>query len=217
MDDRPRYPIDLRAWKSALVVDLERVALRDRWGLALMVVGWIHLGFFLVNQAFYTPDSSRATLSLALWAAELFAALATIRLVAGPGWHRSSPLGGLIVRVWGTFLLVSFNVVSLNTLTGWTLDWFKPVWATLSIFGFMMMAYLVSFKFFYLAALMYFTGLIMVRYPGLNYLIYGLSWWAALQAIGLSLERRRRRATAPRRPWPREAVLEPEPAGHAGA
>ena len=192
MDQKTPCPLDLRAWKSALVADLGRVAVRDRWGLALMAVGWVHLGFFLVHQACYTPDASRASLSLALWVAEFGAVLATIRRIAGPGWHRATPLAGLLVRVWGTFLIVSFNVVSLNTLTGWTLDWFKPVWATLSIFGFMMMAYLVDFKFFYLAAQMYFTGLIMVRLPAWNYLIYGLSWWAALQAIGLSLERRRR-------------------------
>jgi hypothetical protein len=40
---------------------------------------------------------------------------------------------------------------------------------------------------------MYFTGLLMVRFPGQNYTIYGLSWWVAFQGIGWVLERRRGR------------------------
>jgi hypothetical protein len=196
MDDPARMSGPLSSWKATLVDDLERVALRDRWGLALMAVGWVHLGFFLVCQALFWKGDLYKPHYLALWGGEFVVNLWVIRRVAGRGWHRATPLAGVLVRVWATFLILSFNVASLNTLTGFTLDWFKPVWGTLSTFGFATTAYLVNPWFFVPAVQMYFTGLVMVRFPDDNYLIYGLSWWVSLQGIGLILERRRRRGTA---------------------
>jgi hypothetical protein len=206
MDAPTRIDVPPSGWKAALVADLERVALRDRWGLALMAVGWVHLGFFLVCQALYSAGDRRSLHFLSLWALEFAANLYAIRRVAGPGWHRSTPLAGVLVRVWATFLILSFNVASLNTLTGFQVDWFKPVWGTLSTFGFATTAYLVNVRYFVPAVLMYFTGLIMVELPDWNYLIYGLSWWATFQGIGAILERRRARQHAAMR-----EALRPEP------
>jgi hypothetical protein len=183
-------------WKSAWVADLDRVAARDRWGLALLAVGWVHLTGFLTCQGMYDSGDRREVHYVAAWGLELAAVLFVLRRIAGPGWARSTPLAGLIARVWATFLILSFNVASLNTLSGLDHDWFKPVLATLSTFGFMVMAYLISARFFALAVQMYFTGLLMVRNPGLGYAIYGLSWWAALQVIGGALVARRARLTA---------------------
>ncbi|MDR3635048.1 MAG: hypothetical protein P4L84_14685 [Isosphaeraceae bacterium] len=193
MDDRKHYPGPLPEWKSLLVADLERVALRDRWGLGLIVVGWSHLAFFLLEQGLFSAQLVSRPLFVALWAAELFVNIFLFGRVVGKGWSRSTPLAGIMVRLWATFLILSFNVASLNTMTGWALDWFKPVWATLSTFGFMMMAYLINPRYFFLAVQMYFTGLLMALFPAWNYLIYGVSWWAALEGVGLILERRRGR------------------------
>lgn len=190
---RPHHP--LSAWKSALVADLERVALRDRWGRALIAVGWIHLTVFLICQALYASGDRRPVPFLALWGLELAANLWAFRRLAGPGWFRSTPLATVLVRVWATFLILSFNLASLNTLTGWTLDWFKPVWSTLSTFGFATTAYLVNLWYFVPAVQMYFTGLIMVTNPAWQYAIYGVSWWLTLQTLGFILERRRARLT----------------------
>jgi hypothetical protein len=176
------------------VDDLERVALRDRWGLALVFMGWIHLAVFLICQALYSAGDRRSSHFLALWALEFFGNLWVLRRLAGPGWHRSTPLIGVLVRVWATFLILSFNVASLNSLTGFAIEWFKPVWATLSTFGFATTAYLVNLWYFVPAVQMYFTGLLMVRYPEWQYLIYGFSWWVTFQGIGLVVERRRSRS-----------------------
>ncbi len=185
------------AWKSAFVAELDRTSTRDRWGLALIAVGWIHLALFLACQAVYDPNVESDPRHLGLWLVELTVSLAAIRLISGRGWYRASPAAGLIVRIWGTFLILTFNVATYNSLTGWELDWFKPVWTTLSTFGFATMAWLIDLRFLIVAVQMYFTGLLMVRFPEWNYLIYGLSWWAALQALGLTLEQRRRRLLAP--------------------
>jgi hypothetical protein len=185
--------VDLRAWKAAAVADLDRVAARHRWGLALIAVGWIHLAAFLLCESMYARGILRESYYLAVWALEFAAALGAIRAIAGPGWHRSTPLAGVIAKVWATFLILSFNLASLNTLSGFEHDWFKPPLATLSTFGFMTMAYLVHRGFFIPAVHMYFTGLIMVGQTAHAYLIYAVSWWAALQGIGLVLECRRLR------------------------
>ena len=137
----------------------------------------------------YTHGDRAKTHFMALWGLELIAVLVIFRFVSGRGWQRATPLAGIVLRVWATFLILSFNVASLNTLTGWTLDWFKPVWATLSTFVFATLAWLITPRFLILAVQMYFTGLLMVYFPKWNYLIYGLSWFAALQAIALDLRR----------------------------
>ncbi|MBX6314514.1 MAG: hypothetical protein IRY99_16610 [Isosphaeraceae bacterium] len=184
---------DLWRWKAAWVEDLDRVAARDRWGLALMAIGWVHLAFFLGCQWLQAHGDHAGWKYLAIWILEVLTILGAVRRIAGRGWYRTSPLAGLIARVWGTFLILSFNAVSLNSLYGLDRIWFKSVLATLSAFGFMMMAYLVSLRFFWLAVQMYFTGLLVYKFPALDYLIYGLSWCMALQAMGLIVHRRRAR------------------------
>lgn len=196
MDNSERCADSVWEWKPRLVADFERVALRDRWGLGLMVVGWSHLAFFLLEQVLYTRGIQSHLLFLALWAAELFVNIFLFGRVVGKGWARSTPLAAIMVRVWATFLILSFNAASLNTLTGWTVDWFKPIWASLSTFGFMTMTFLINPRYFALAVQMYFTGVLMALFPHWNYLIYGVSWWAAFQSVGLVLERRRARRAA---------------------
>lgn len=192
-------PADLNSHREMLVDDLKRVALRDRWGVAIMVVGWMHLSFFGVNQALYSLGGYPDSLFALLWLEEVVAIGFGVRWLLGPGWFKATPLAGQVVRVWGTFLILSFNVAMMNNMTGWTLDWFKLVWATLSSFGFAMMAWLVNLWFLVFAFQMYFTGLLMVRFPSYCYLIESLSWCLALQVIGLNIERLRIRERAGQR------------------
>ena len=178
-------------WKFLLLDELRQVALRRPWGSALMAIGWIHLAFFIVCQVAYTEGVRASWVSLLLWGAEIGSIVLAMRLIAGRDWIRDGPAIELIVRVWITFLILSFNIASLNTLTGWSMDWFKPVWCTLASSGFATMAWLFGLRFLVPAFQMYFTGLLMVRFPEWNYLIHGISWWAALQVLGWDLTRRR--------------------------
>jgi hypothetical protein len=184
-------------WKAALVDDFARVAARDRWGPALMAVGWVHLGFFLVNQLLFWRHDPHDSHFVTLWILEVAATVGCFRLVAGRGWYRSTPMAGIVVRVWATFLILCFSVATLNSLSGPAADWFKLPWCTLSSFGFATMAWLLSSWFLVFAFQMYFTGLLMAFHPDSSYLIHGLSWWLALQAIGVALERRRARSGRP--------------------
>ena len=170
------------------------------WDRALMALGWIHLGFFLVCQAVYTSGERSKWIALSLWTAELAAVFLAMKRIAGKGWLYESSIVRLIARIWVTFLILSFNVASLNTLTGFEIDWFKPVWCTLASFGFATLAWLFGLRFLIPAFQMYFTGLIMVRYPQWNYLIHGVSWCLALQFVGWDISRRRDRSTVPALP-----------------
>jgi hypothetical protein len=173
------------------VADLDRVAARDRWGRALMLVGWIHLAVFGACYGLDLWGNVPDIVYLALWGAELGAVILALRAVAGPGWYRTTALAGIMMRLWITFLILSFNLASLNTLSGREVIWFKPPLASISTFGFMVMAYLIDARFFILAVHMYFTGLLMVTFPRHAFGIYALSWWSALEGLGLVLERRR--------------------------
>jgi hypothetical protein len=180
-------------WRFLLMAELSEVAIRRPWGQAIMAIGWVHLAFFFVCQEVYWAGVRDAWPSLVLWISEIAAVLGAMRLVVGRRWLNEAPVIGLIARVWVTFLILSFNVASLNTLTGWTVDWFKPVWCTVASFGFATMAWLFGIRFLIPAFQMYFTGLLMVRFPEWAYLIHGLSWCVACQWIGWDMIQRRKR------------------------
>ena len=193
LDDSPASPFD---WRPALLADMRQAGLRRPWGRALIAIGWVHLVFFLGCQAVYWWGDKSERMTLTLWISELCAVFATMRVIAGRDWYRASPGIVLVLRIWVTFLILSFNTASLNTLTGWALDWFKPAWCTLASFGFATLAWLFGARFLVWAVQMYFTGLLMVQFPEWNYVINALSWLVILHALGLRLERERARGLA---------------------
>ncbi len=182
---------DLKFCQAALVADLARVAVRDRWGRALMLVGGLHLVYFGVCQAIYVPIARSDPRYVVLWFLEVATVIGVLRLALGVRWFRATPMAGVVARIWGTFFVLALNLATYNSLTGWTLDWFKLGWATLSTFGFATMAWLLTPRFLVNAVQMWLTGLLIIQYPHWSYLIYGVSWCLALQGIGLTLERRR--------------------------
>ena len=166
-----RHPLD------ALRADLHASLTSNRWPLAFAWFGWIHLGCFLVCHAMYERETTHGDARFpAVWLVELMVILFAARRVLGKGWIQT-PAVNLIARFWITFLILSFNVSLYNMQTGWTLDWFKPVWATLSTFLFAGLAWIFSLRFLIPAVFMGLVGMLMVQLPDWNYLIYGLAWW----------------------------------------
>jgi hypothetical protein len=182
----------LEGWKAELRADLNRAFAQGggRWSRAIAAVAWIHLASFLLCQALYDPALPRDPRAVYVWVGEFVAVLATLRAVAGPDWMRSSPAVGMVTRLWGTFLILSFNLVMLNELLGWEMRWYKPAWGTLSTFFLASLAWLFSPRLFIPAVQMYFTALLMVCFPAAENLIYGVSWWLALMGIAHRVRRR---------------------------
>ena len=198
--------------KACWVADLDLVARRDRWGLALGTVGVVHLGFFLTCQVMHNSGDRTAWHYVGLWGGELASTLTVFSAIAGRSWVQSSPLAGLIARIWGTVLILSLSLASMNQLSGLDYEWFKPVLCTLASFGFMMMAYLVSPWFFTGAVWMSLTGVVMVNALNFSYLIHGTSWCLILTVLGTVLEVRRRSLN--RRPEQLRIVIPIRNSGH---
>lgn len=179
-------------WRAMLRADLDGAFRRGagKWSRALVAMGWIHLACFMACQALHDPARERDPRHLVLWATELVAMLAALRLIAGPRWARSSTAVGVATRLWGTFLILSFNLVMLNALTGWETRWYKPAWGTLSTFLLASTAWLFSPRMFIPAVQMYFTALLMVTFKDQENLIYGVSWWLAFLGIARGVRHR---------------------------
>lgn len=179
---------------------------RDRWGLGLMVVAWIHLGTFLACEALFVSGDRRAVWYMSLWGFELFSVVMVMRRVVTANGRRKAPqLIGLLARVWITFLILKLNAVSLNQLMGMpdmAHEWFKPMWGTLGTFAFAMMAWLTTPWFLVLAVQMSLTAMLIVKIPEHAYLIYGLSWFIAINVVGLGLERARLKHYVSEKPAP---------------
>lgn len=177
--------------KDLLRADLDRALERggDRWARAVTAVAWIHLSCFLACQALYDPGVQRDPRLVLIWAAELAAVVAVLRVVVGAGWFGASPSVGVVTRLWATFLILSFNLVMLNALSGWETRWYKPAWGTLSTFFFAALAWLFTPRFFIPAVQMSLTAILMVRFKGYENLIYGVSWWFALLGIASAIRR----------------------------
>ena len=169
--------------------DLRCVALRDRWGLGLMAIGWVHLATFMACYAMYRSGHLDPPAYLVLWLVELIVVIVMLRrIVTSHGRHKAPPMVGLLARVWITFAILALSVASLNRLTGMPPEWFKPMWCTLSTFGFAMLGWLVSLWFLAPAVQMSLTGMLIAAMPREAYFIYAVSWFVALQAIGMTLE-----------------------------
>ncbi|WP_165067219.1 hypothetical protein [Paludisphaera rhizosphaerae] len=181
----------LNRWRTALRDDMSRELDDPRWPRALVGVGLTHLAAFLVCQWLAEPVSRRDLRYLGIWFIELVAVFVVMRKLAGRHWIRRCASINLVAKLWTTFLILSFNVVSLNNLVGIEHPWFKPVWGTLSTFLFASLAWLFSPLFFIPAVQMWATGLLMAKFDPYAYAIYGASWCLALCGLAANIRRTR--------------------------
>ncbi len=181
--------LNILGWKAELIGELNQSPVRRRLSIALAGVACINLVSFTLCQIIYVPDGRADFRHPLLWFLDLLAVLVFLRKSLGRGWIRSSAAINLVAKLWTTFLILSFNLVTLNSLTGFELAWYKPVWATLSTFLFASLAWAFSPWFFVPAVQMWATGLLMVNFPDWSFLIYGVSWWLALMGVAIHLRR----------------------------
>lgn len=184
--------MDLTTWRGALCADARQTLARGRWPAAFLAIGWIHLAYFLVLQQIDDNQPHSDLRHPLIWLLELATVLGVLTWAGGVRWFSASPAVGVFARLWGTFLILSFNLSAMNAQTGWSMNWYKPVWANLSAFLFAMLGSFFQPRYFLLAVLMFVTGLAMLHLPEWDYLIYGSSWWICLQIIGIGLLRRKR-------------------------
>lgn len=185
----PHPRADLEQWKQGLIAEFESTLSRRRMARGLECVAGIHLASFVLCQVIYVPQGPADLRHPLLWLLELLAILGCLRSTLGRGWIRSSTAINLVAKLWISFLILSFNVVSLNALAGFEQPWFRPVWGTLSSFLFASLAWLFSPLFLIPAVQMWATGLLMANLTDWGFLIYGVSWALALLGIAWWLRR----------------------------
>jgi hypothetical protein len=170
-------------------------ALENHW-LIYTLLGWEHLiacavTYYLaeivgVQRPFRQPY-------LVVWMYWAAAAWLTVHFVRRPARGEKNPLTAPIRRTWLMFFLLVGNVVGINLALRLPILVFLPVLATLGSFAFSIMTALVSRRFLPAGLLMFITSILIAQFPIYGFLIYGVSWLAVLQTLGIILWRSKRR------------------------
>jgi hypothetical protein len=183
---------------SAQLDSLEQQAIRGKWGLALLLIGWLHLlafsgcDFLSAVHAYH-----EAAGYLAIWIGELCGVWLIFRFCKRSTPREvPSPLARFVVRVWVSYFLLAFNLGTLNTLGGHELFELFPAMALLASFGFFVMTFTISRLFSVAALVMLIAGLLMSMNLMRSYLTFAIAWWLVLQVIGLVLLSRHPRSLA---------------------
>ena len=176
---------------------LAQLARERNWGLSLVLVGWLHLLAFL-SCHYLTIELGYhdAPGYVLIWSVELLGMWLIFWICGG---ERSSatpiqPLELVIRRIWIAYFLLVFNLGSLNALRGHVLFEFFPAVASLASFAFLMMTILVHWRFAGAVVVMFISGLLMASNLVYSHLVFAVSWWLVLNAIGWTLWLERRNA-----------------------
>lgn len=161
-----------------------------RFGRGLIIVGWLHCGLFGICEYLFLRGDRAALHFLPLWFADVALAFLILRprLPAGTRDHPHHS-GRVAIRVWLTFAILCLTSASLNSITGFQIDWFKISWSILSTFAFATMAWIFHIALLIPAVQMSLTGLLIAAYPDHAYAIFGVSWLMALNGLGIVIER----------------------------
>ncbi len=174
------------------VGDLLRLARRRRWGLSLVLTGWLHLlAFSLCYYLTMVRDYHEPAGYLSIWAGELVGMGLIFRLCGGrrPAGEPSLAAERFVFRVWGSYFLLAFNLCTMNALRGHRMFEFFPAMGSLASFAFLAMTFAVSRRFFAAVLVMFAAGLLMAASLLHAYLVFALAWWLVLNGIGLRLLR----------------------------
>jgi hypothetical protein len=172
------------------VGDLVRLARRRRWGLSLVLIGWLHLlAFSLCYYLTIVRDYHQPVGYLSVWAGELLGVGLIFRLCGGrrPADEPPQAAERFVVRVWGSYFILAFNLCTMNALRGHRMFEFFPAMASLASFAFLAMTFAVSRRFFPAVLVMFASGLLMAAYLLHACLVFALAWWLVLNGIGLRL------------------------------
>src|SRR5262249_43885879 len=125
---------------------LARLARQRRWGLSLLLVGWLHLlAFSFCYYLTIARGYNEAPGYLAVWVSELCGVALIFRLCGGPRpTEAAPPLACFVGRVWFAYFVLVFNLGSMNTLRGHQMFELFPAMASLASFAFLVMTFAVN-------------------------------------------------------------------------
>lgn len=186
-----------QAWPK-IRQDFVEKSLSLPWPRLLSLIGLYHLISCLICHSLYRSGNLDALPYLIIWSIQLAMNLATLRMTLGYGWSHQNPLFAILVRVWLTFLIISFSVTSYSEISADqanSFNWFKPAWASLSSFAWAVTAWLVSPRFIWAAVWTWTMGWLMIFQIHDAYLIYGVGWSSLLWIIAYLIHKQKFRTS----------------------
>jgi hypothetical protein len=176
-----------------MVEQFDRTAAVENHWLIYALLGWEHLAACAVSHYLVQVKELQQPrwLYVVVWLAQIFIALATIKLISGRPRTEESPIEPINKRIWTMFLFLCINITVLNVVAGQPIFVFMPALAALSSFGFTFMTSLISRRFMAAGLVMFVTGVLMAKFRSYEFLIYGAGWLVVLQALSVILWRRR--------------------------
>ena len=160
-----------------------------RLGVGFMVIGWFHLIIFAACEGLFLRGDRAPAHFLPLWTLDVILAVFVIRRCLLPiNTFNATHSIRVVIRIGLTFAILCLTSASLNSITGFQVDWFKISWAMLGTFGFAMLAWIFHLAFLIPAVFMSLTALLIASYPDHAYAIFGISWFIVLQVFGSLLE-----------------------------
>jgi hypothetical protein len=181
-------------WRE-MIDQFERTAAVENHWLFYALLGWENLAACGVSHYLLEVKGwhDRRWPFVAVWLAQIFVAIATVKLVSGRPRTEESPLEPINKRIWTMFILLCINVAVLNVIAGQRVFLFMPALAVLSSFAFTVMTTVVSRRFIAAGIAMFVTGILMARFPAYAFLIYGAGWLAVLETLAVVFWQKRRR------------------------
>jgi hypothetical protein len=173
---------------------LQLRAQQRRWPQALILIGWLHLlAFLLCYYLTIIQDYHEQARYLIVWLGELFGVGLIGRFCgrSAPASAPSLPLERFLIRVWIAYVVLAFNLGTLNTIRGHRLFELFPAMASLASLAFLVMTFAVSRRFYVAVLVMFIAGLLMATFLLHAYLIFALAWWFVLNGIGITLRSER--------------------------
>jgi hypothetical protein len=146
----------------AQVAELHRQARQRRWGLALVLIGWLHLvSFSLCYYLTIVQDYHQPAGYLSIWLSEVLSVGVIFWLCGRRAEGPLGPLGRFVVRAWASYFLLAFNLCTMNGLRGHKMFELFPAMAMLASFAFLVMTFAVNRRFFAAVLVLFASGLLM--------------------------------------------------------
>ncbi len=167
----------------------------QNWGVIWILHAFTNgIGFVVTDVLLWNGVAARAAYA-GMWAGILAVNFLTIFLFRRRAGARSF-VERMIFSIWTTFVAAIVLLAILNEMLGLPIGFLAPVVAVFAAVGFSMMAAVLHPLWFVPAAAFAGASVVMALFPGWQFVLLGVLWFACQLAAGLVLERIKRRRLA---------------------
>lgn len=165
--------------------DIRGRIVSERWWLIWIVLGIQVLLTNTITQLLLWSGENRPVVYFVLWGVHTALMPLIIFFIHRRSGGQRSASETYLWWIWVSFVLCALSIGALNQLAGLPLFFDAPVLGLLAAFAFSIMA-MVTHRFFLLCTAVFLgVMLAMSFFPHVQFLIYGMTWFILLGAIGI--------------------------------